>query len=315
MFSKQVFSNVKRRKNQTVVTSAHSALPHKLSMGLVLNFTTEVQQNLTKSEISNAIVRPAWVLIRRWVEERVKVVLEGSEVSMQCEVISSEEPKFEWILPDMSRANQSHEHFLVSQNGNLVIKNTDTSDAGIYYCLARTENEADLVSFRLIVRELMATPEEANGKEIFLQTGKTLSLPCSTSSVFPTKVRWFIPQNKILLPSVSGVGKYVSSNGTLMITKTTKADVGQYICIAANLYGSDILMHITKINELSIMLTMGRSIYIHCTASGEPEPFLKWTIPSGMHIKPSQSMMIMHGRNYKQGNLPYCCDTFNPSIF
>ncbi|KAG2463459.1 matrix-remodeling-associated protein 5 [Polypterus senegalus] len=218
---------------------------------LVLNFTTEVQQNLTKSEISNAIVTPAWVLIRRWVEERVKIVLEGSEVSMKCEVISSEEPKFEWILPDMSRANQSHEHFLVSQNGNLVIKNADTSDAGIYYCLARTEHEADLVSFRLIVRELMATPEEANGKEIFLQTGKTLSLPCSTSSVFPTKVRWFIPQNKIILPSVSGVGKYVSSNGTLMITKTTEADVGQYTCIAANLYGSDMLMHTIKINKLS----------------------------------------------------------------
>ena len=30
------------------------------------------------------------------------------------------------------------------------------------------------------------------------------------------------------------------------------------------------------------------SVYVHCSAKGEPEPVLKWTIPGGVHVKPSQ---------------------------
>jgi len=36
------------------------------------------------------------------------------------------------------------------------------------------------------------------------------------------------------------------------------------------------------------MVQTGMSVYVHCSAKGEPEPALKWTIPAGVHVKPSQ---------------------------
>lgn len=29
-------------------------------------------------------------------------------------------------------------------------------------------------------------------------------------------------------------------------------------------------------------------MYVHCSAKGEPVPALKWMIPAGIHVKPSQ---------------------------
>lgn len=29
-------------------------------------------------------------------------------------------------------------------------------------------------------------------------------------------------------------------------------------------------------------------MYIHCSVKGEPLPALKWMLPSGVHVKPSQ---------------------------
>lgn len=32
----------------------------------------------------------------------------------------------------------------------------------------------------------------------------------------------------------------------------------------------------------------GRSVYVHCSVKGEPVPALKWMLPAGVHVKPSQ---------------------------
>lgn len=32
----------------------------------------------------------------------------------------------------------------------------------------------------------------------------------------------------------------------------------------------------------------GRSVYVHCSVKGEPVPALKWMLPGGGHVKPSQ---------------------------
>ncbi len=29
-------------------------------------------------------------------------------------------------------------------------------------------------------------------------------------------------------------------------------------------------------------------MYVHCSVKGEPVPALKWTLPAGVHVKPSQ---------------------------
>ncbi|KAK1167556.1 matrix-remodeling-associated protein 5-like [Acipenser oxyrinchus oxyrinchus] len=215
---------------------------------LVLNYTTHISHSFSSWEEHNS-VPTAWVMIRRGPEGRVKAVLDGTMVTLGCEVVSSEKITFEWILPDLSRANASHDRLVVSKNGNLVIEPVDVSDSGVYYCLAQSEDEIDLVPFRLTVRELLLSPETLNGKEMSLHSGDSLTLPCSVSLAPPNNISWFLPQNIILLPLTRSSRRYVSQNGTLIITKASQEDAGEYSCLANNLYGVDMLSHLVVIKE------------------------------------------------------------------
>ncbi|KAL0973962.1 hypothetical protein UPYG_G00213460 [Umbra pygmaea] len=213
---------------------------------LVLDFTAFISKHISgRGEQED--VPSSWALIRRGSPGRVQSVLEGSEVSLGCTVISSEEQRVEWMMPDLSVLEESNSHFEVSEDGKLFIGNTSVSDAGLYHCLVRTKHDVDLVSVRLTVKERLLSPNSLNGKKMEVEIGETLSLPCYVTSTQPSETRWYVPQNLILLPSQPRGRLFVNQNGTLVITKTTHEDAGEYSCLATNLYGVDMLAHLVVV--------------------------------------------------------------------
>uniref|UniRef100_A0A8C7GU89 Si:ch211-159i8.4 n=1 Tax=Oncorhynchus kisutch TaxID=8019 RepID=A0A8C7GU89_ONCKI len=177
---------------------------------------------------------------------RVQSVLEGSEVSLGCTVISSGSQSVEWMLPDLSILEESNSR-LVSEGGRLVIGNASVSDTGLYHCLVRTETDVDMVPVRLTVKERLLSPNTLNGKKMEVESGESLSLPCYVNSAQPSETRWYLPKNQILQPSQPKGRVYVNQNGSLVIKKTTHEDAGEYSCLAANLYGVDMLAHLVVI--------------------------------------------------------------------
>ncbi|XP_066571076.1 matrix-remodeling-associated protein 5 [Amia ocellicauda] len=215
---------------------------------LVLNFTTFISKQIRIWDDLRTST-PTWIMIQRGAPGRVQTVLEGSEVTLTCKVITSGEATYEWMLPDLSKANSSHSRLVLSDEGKMVINPVAVSDSGLYHCLVQTENEVDLVPFRLIVRELLLSPDSLNGKEVTIHSGGSFTLPCSISSVPPSRISWYLPKNKILLQSNPRERVYMSHNGSLLITEATQEDAGEYSCLAANLYGADMLSHLILIES------------------------------------------------------------------
>uniref|UniRef100_A0A8C1LWS2 Ig-like domain-containing protein n=1 Tax=Cyprinus carpio TaxID=7962 RepID=A0A8C1LWS2_CYPCA len=138
----------------------------------------------------------------------------------------------------------NNSQILQLENYRLVIKNTSIADSGLYHCFVRTDTNVDIVTYRLTVRMRLLSPSDLNGKKISVENGDTLSLPCLVTSPHPIETRWFLPNNQIFKASDMKGRVYVSQNNTLIIKKVTYEDAGEYSCLAANLYGADMLSHL-----------------------------------------------------------------------
>ncbi|XP_073676848.1 matrix-remodeling-associated protein 5 [Garra rufa] len=210
---------------------------------LVMNFSTFISKHIIGRGDEEDVVS-SWAMIQRGSPGRIQSVLEHSEVSLDCSVLSSGHQPVEWMLPDLTTVDQTDSSKLRLENYRLVIKNTSIADSGLYYCFVRTDTNVDIVTYRLTVRMRLLSPSDLNGKQISVENGNTLSLPCLVTSPHPIETRWFLPNNQILKASDMKQRVYVSQNNTLIIKKVTYEDAGEYSCLAANLYGADMLSHL-----------------------------------------------------------------------
>ncbi|KAJ8393617.1 hypothetical protein AAFF_G00058360 [Aldrovandia affinis] len=213
---------------------------------LVLDFTTFISETIDGWGGQDG-TSYTWAMIQRVAPGRIQSVLEGSEVSLECKVKSSGRQPVEWMLPDLSILKESNSRVVVSEEGTLVIDKGSPSDSGLYHCLVRTESDVDVVSFRVVVRELLLSPETINGKQMSVGSGESLTIPCSVSSAKPSEISWYLPSNQILQLATLKGNVYVSTNGSLIIKKATQEDAGEYSCLAVNLYGADMLSHLVEI--------------------------------------------------------------------
>ncbi|XP_051505219.1 matrix-remodeling-associated protein 5-like [Myxocyprinus asiaticus] len=213
---------------------------------LVMNFSTFISKNIIGRGIKEDIVS-SWAIIQRGAPGRIKSILEHSEVSLDCSVLSSGHQLVEWMLPDLTTLDQTDSYKLRLENNRLVIKNTSIEDSGLYHCYVRTDTSVDIVSFRLTVRVRLLSPSDLNGKKMSVENGDSLSLPCLVTSPHPMETRWYLPNHQILKASSMKGRVYVSQNNTLIIKKVTYEDAGEYSCLAANLYGVDMLSHLVVV--------------------------------------------------------------------
>uniref|UniRef100_A0A4W4GIY9 Ig-like domain-containing protein n=1 Tax=Electrophorus electricus TaxID=8005 RepID=A0A4W4GIY9_ELEEL len=267
---------------------------------LVLNFSTFISKHISERGEQEDKVS-SWALILRGTPRRIQIALEHSEVTLDCNVLSSGHQSMEWMLPDLTTLEKTDSHRIVSEHNRLVIKNTSLSDSGLYHCFVRTETDVDIISYRLTVRERLLSPSDLNGKKIDISVylGKPISLDCTAAGKPQAQVSWILP-DRTFVREIVVLDRPISlfPNGTLRIRYANFSSKGDYKCIASNAAGADTLtyhLHVAAlpptINEEaseSISLNAGRSIYVHCTAKGEPEPLLKWVLPDSSQMKPTQ---------------------------
>uniref|UniRef100_A0A673B733 Ig-like domain-containing protein n=1 Tax=Sphaeramia orbicularis TaxID=375764 RepID=A0A673B733_9TELE len=155
--------------------------------------------------------------------------LAGSKVELSCPVLSSGNPKVQWILPDGSKfnspANSPDGRRRASFSG-LLLQNLKLSDAGLYYCVARAGNDIDVLPLRLA--------------HLLLSPGRPVYAHCSARGAPTPTLRWRIPDGTLVRPSQFLRGNlFVLPNGTLHITKVGPKDSGSYECTASNAVGAE----------------------------------------------------------------------------
>ncbi|XP_076878588.1 matrix-remodeling-associated protein 5 [Brachyhypopomus gauderio] len=216
---------------------------------LVLNFSSFISKHISERGGQEDTVS-SWAFIQRGTPGRIQIALEHSEVSLDCNVLSSGHQSMEWMLPDLTTLEKTDSHRIVSEHNRLVIKNTSLSDSGLYHCFVRTETDVDIISYRLAVRERLLSPSDLNGKKMSVDNGDSLSLPCSVTSPQPVETGWILPRHEIIKATDAKGRIYVSQNNTLIITKVVDEDAGEYSCLAANLHGVDMLSHVVVVADV-----------------------------------------------------------------
>nr|XP_046245740.1 immunoglobulin superfamily member 10 [Scatophagus argus] len=196
--------------------------------------------------------RYSWTMIVQDNQTKTEhTVLTGGVAQLNCQIQGEPKPLLEWILPDGNkvRAPYSSEdrRITITAEGKLTLLGADTTDTGVYRCIATNYLDADILIFRVTVLSPDVEDAEINGVQLSRPLGENLVLDCSFSGSPEASVHWILPDHSVL--DKSHGNKKVYKNGTLLIQGLTARDRGFYWCLVANHLGADLLVSQVTVTE------------------------------------------------------------------
>ncbi|TNN03116.1 hypothetical protein fugu_000145 [Takifugu bimaculatus] len=179
--------------------------------------------DLTSSSTSSPFSQP-WVLISTKNTSTAFTAAAGHKAELFCPLLSSGNPKVHWILPDGSRHvptyNSSNSRLQISAS-SLVLHKVQLLDAGIYYCVARTGRDVDVLPLRLRVEETsVPSSGEPIGLSVTSGVGEPVILTCKASGSPEPQTSWLLPDGNIVHQGVAATGGVtLYPNGSLLLPK------------------------------------------------------------------------------------------------
>lgn len=217
-----------------LTTTTHSTLHIK--------YLSNIEMNIESNKVRRD--QFGWTMIKKHNQTKTEFsVLFGGVVELNCETYGDPKPSIEWIVPDgiKVRAPYSSEdqRIVILDNGKLTLRSADSSDAGIYHCIATNYLDADVLSFRVTVLSPDVEVKDINGVQLSRTVGGSIVLDCETNGTPQASVQWILPDHTVMDRSFGN--KKLYPNGTLAIHPLTERDRGFYRCLAANHLGVDLL--------------------------------------------------------------------------
>ena len=195
------------------------------------------------------------------------------------------------------------QRFEVLPNGTFIIRSVQLQDRGTYICSAQNTLGRDRMLLTLEVWTRPPRMQLANYREITVHQGSEVELECQADGVPSPLLSWVLPNRSALTfnPSLNPSPSprvYLQLNGTLRVSAVLPGDRGVYRCVASNPAGTastSVRLHVSSLppviqqaSEELTKLPAGLPLYAHCSARGAPPPALRWRIPDGTLVRPSQ---------------------------
>ncbi|KAM9333917.1 matrix-remodeling-associated protein 5 [Symphorus nematophorus] len=217
--------------------------------------------------------------------------------------------------------NTRVQRFEVHPNGTLIIRNTQPMDGGQYLCTVQNQYGTDKMVVNLVVLSQHPRVLQPRHRDVTVHLGGKVDLECMVEGHPAPRVTWVLPNNVHMAAAPLGVASQqrvaTLSNGTLRISQATYTDRGIYKCIGSSAAGADtvsVRLYVSALppviqqtqNE-NTTLPEGSTAYIHCSATGSPQPVIRWITPDGVQITASQFvtgrnlMVFPNGTLYIQG--------------
>uniref|UniRef100_A0A3B4A490 Ig-like domain-containing protein n=1 Tax=Periophthalmus magnuspinnatus TaxID=409849 RepID=A0A3B4A490_9GOBI len=231
---------------------------------------------------------------------------------LHCEAEGEPKPAITWtkvstgaVMSVSSRAQRLE----VLPNGTLVIQSLQLQDRGTYICSAHSYMGRDRLLATLDVWTRPPRMQLPSYRELTTHQGGDLSMDCRAEGVPSPLLSWVLPDRSVLStsrssnsPSSNAPRFSLDTNGTLHLSAALPTDRGMYRCVASNSAGAasaSVRIHVSSLppviqqpKEEAFTLSPGMPLYAHCSARGAPNPSLRWKIPSGIYVRPSQ---YLHG--------------------
>nr|XP_003476340.1 immunoglobulin superfamily member 10 isoform X1 [Cavia porcellus] len=295
-----VVSEASQRKTQALVTSDGTLVIHNLSI---------YDRGFYKCIASNLAGQDSW-LVKIQVIAAPPVILEqkkqdivgiwGESLTLPCTAKGSPQPTVHWVLFDGTEVKPlqfTNSKVLLYSNGSLHIRNIVPADRGTYECIATSSTGSERRVVILTVKEQETIPriEVASQKWTEVNIGDKLLLNCSATGEPKPKIIWRLP-SKTIVDQWHRIGNriHVYPNGSLLIGSVTEKDGGDYLCVARNKMGDDLIrMHVSlrlkpaKIDHkqhFKKQVLHGKDFQVDCKASGSPMPEISWSLPDGTMI-------------------------------
>ncbi|KAM9231079.1 immunoglobulin superfamily member 10 [Leptosomus discolor] len=224
----------------------------------------------------------------------------GENLKLPCTVKGNPQPSVHWVLFDGTVVKPlqfvNAKLFLFS-NGTLHLSSIAPSDSGNYECIATSSTGSERRVVSLVVERRDTLPKIATASQEMtrLNFGDKLILNCTATGEPKPRIIWRLP-SKAVVDQWHRMGSriHVYPNGSLVIEAVTEKDAGDYLCVARNKIGDDlILMKVSvtmkpaKIDHKQYfkkLVPYGKDFRVDCKASGSPAPEISWSLPDGTVI-------------------------------
>lgn len=275
-----------------LTTTTHSTLHIK--------YLSNIEMNIESNKVRRD--RFGWTMIKKDNQTKTEFsVLSGGVVELNCETYGDPKPSIEWILPDglKVRAPYSSEdqRIVILNNGKFTLRTADSSDAGIYHCIATNYLDADVLSFRVTILSPDVEEKDVNGVQLSRTLGGSIVLDCETNGTPQASVQWILPDHTVMDRSFGN--KKLYPNGTLAIHPLTERDRGFYRCLAANSLGVDLLA------SLVIVSNDGSKIVTLANRDGSADDVQLGTEDSHMLYRESLSSRVNQESRIITSDRPY----------
>ncbi|KAJ7986246.1 hypothetical protein DPEC_G00337960 [Dallia pectoralis] len=218
-------------------------------------------------------------------------VTPGSRAVLTCHVVSTVQFNLTWHRGGMDAQRDPNLRPLA--NLSLEIHTVGIDASGWYECIAANEGGVSTERIYLIVQEppqVSVTPQNQT-----FTTGQEVRIRCQARGHPDPRLVW--THNGMFIMSSSR--QRTTSDGSLLIRNTNQKDAGVYGCLASNLAGThsdtSILTYIESpvvtVVQSDILIGLGETAVLACTASGIPKPEIKW-YKGDLQLRPSSFMDI-----------------------
>ncbi|KAK9523773.1 hypothetical protein VZT92_017670 [Zoarces viviparus] len=234
-----------------------------------------------------------------------------TDAQLPCGAEGEPMPFLSWtkVASGVSIAQNTRvQRFEVHPNGTLIIRNTHPLDRGQYLCTVQNQYGTDKLVVDLVVLSQHPRILQPRHRDIPVHLGDKVKLECKVEGHPMPRVTWVLPNHVHVAAVPLGVAPQqhmvVFSNGTLQISQATYTDRGIYKCIGSSAAGADsvsVRLYVSMLPPVirqaqheNMTLPEGSPAYIHCTATGAPQPVITWIRPDGVQLTASQ---FVTGRN------------------
>ncbi|XP_071294377.1 immunoglobulin superfamily member 10 [Agelaius tricolor] len=221
----------------------------------------------------------------------------GQSLSLPCTAHGEPEPGVHWVLPGgaaLRPLQALHARLVLLANGTLLLGSISPSDSGTYECIATSSTGSDRRVVSLVVEHRDTPPTIATASQELtrLNFGERLLLNCTANGEPTPRIIWRLP-SKALVDQWHRMGSriHVYPNGSLAIEAVTEKDAGDYLCVARNRIGEDLILMKVSITmkparidhkqQLEKLVPYGKDFRVDCKASGSPTPAISWGLPDG----------------------------------
>uniref|UniRef100_A0A8C1T4N6 Inactive tyrosine-protein kinase 7 n=1 Tax=Cyprinus carpio TaxID=7962 RepID=A0A8C1T4N6_CYPCA len=211
-----------------------------------------------------------------WIQKPADSQLEeGRAGYLHCHTRGTPEPEVTWYR---NMQPISDVRFKLFPNGTLRINNVEVYDGHLYSCESKTEAGKLNGQARVYVLERLKFTPTPQAYQC-LELNKEGHLQCSAKGRQTPTVRWIRTDGSDLPVWVEQKG------GTLHFSTVTRADAGNYTCLASNSQQGEIraVVQLTvavyvvfKLKPENTTVYQGHTAVLHCQATGDPPPFIQW---------------------------------------